>query len=175
VKPFLVVLALLMTPKARPASEPAAPFELSLEVEGNRLLARLRNRSSGPQVYLVDPHLQPVELALTTGGRPSVPQDSRQIMKFDRTLHRDLYRELAPGAEVVLLQGAFRPVKGERDRYELVWGPFHFAVAGGTHRVRALLEHRLDRWEDDGKNGRMRVWKGRLVSPEVELKLGRGP
>ena len=171
----LLVLALLMMPRARPASEPAAPFELSLEVAGNRLLARLRNRSSGPQMYLVDPRLQPVELVVMTDGRPSLPEDSRQIMKFDRTLHRDLYHQLAPGAEVVLQEGAFRPVKGERDRHELAWGPFRFAVAGGTHRVRALLEHRLDRWEDDGKNGRMRGWKGRLVSPEVELKLGRRP
>jgi len=174
--PLVAVLAWLTLPAVKP-NEPAAagaPFELRLEVAGNNLRAHLRNRSARPQVYLVDQHLQPLELALVTGGQPSVPEDRRHIMKFDRTLHRGLYRELAPGTEVLLLEGTFQPVKGERELYELDWGPFHFAVAGGSHRVRALLEHRLDRWEDDGKNGRMRVWKGRLVSPEVELKLG-GP
>jgi hypothetical protein len=174
---LVALMGLFMLPKVKPMNEPSpkdAPLELTLEVvNGTGLRAKLRNRSPKPQVYLVDQHLQPVELALVTpDGQPYVPEDRRRTMKFDRTRHKTLYRELAPGGAVVLAEAAFQPVKDEPDLFELVWGPFHFGVPGGTQRVRALLTSREDVWEEDGRTGRMKLWKGKLTSNEVELKLG---
>jgi hypothetical protein len=178
---LLALTACLMSPKVKPMKETSAggaPFELTLEVvNGAGLRAKLRNRSPKPQLYLVDQRLQPVELALITpDGQPYIPEDRRRTMKFDRTVHKSLYQELAPGGEVVLAEAAFQPVKDEPDLHELVWGPFHFAVSGGAHRVRAVLTSRLDTWEEDGKKGHLKLWKGKLTSNEVELKLGKpGP
>jgi hypothetical protein len=176
-KLLLVALAACwMLPRVKPMKEPSlekAPFELTLEVvQGTGLRAKLKNISAKPQTYLVDDLRQPAALALVTpDGQPYVPEDRRQTMKYDRTIHKGRYRELAPGSEVVVGEAAFQPVAEEPGLHELVWGPFHFAVHSGTHRIRATFESRLDSWEEAGKKGRMPLWKGKLTSNEVELKL----
>jgi hypothetical protein len=152
-----------------------APFALVLEKTGTTALrARLKNGSSRRQPYLHDSRLQPVELIIASpSGTPVTARDERRLMKFDNTLHRNLYAELAPGAEATLLAGEARP-RGDGN-FVLNWGPFSFVLPPGKYAAHAVFRSAANSWVDEnGKRGRIAgLWKGTIESAPVALTLSK--
>lgn len=134
------------------------------------LSVTLKNTSTQPQSFLYDPMLQPVMLRLS-GARP--PFDERTRKKYDRTIYRELYQELAPGEERELLEAEI--VAGEGGKYEVRWGPFRFGdVKRGATTAQAIWTSARDEWvdRDSGERGRMQgIWKGTTRSRVVEVRL----
>jgi hypothetical protein len=157
------------------AETTGAPFQLVLVKTGTTgLRAQLENRSPRKQPYLHDSKLQPVELVIETiDGKPVIASDQRRVMKFDNTLYRRLYAELAPGAEAVLLDGKARP--SADGTFLLDWGPFSFVLAPGKYVAHAVFRSAASTWVDEnGKRGRIAgLWKGTIKSAPVELTPAR--
>jgi len=157
----------------------SGPFCLVLQAIGDdRLRATLCNRSDKKQTYLYGGLIQPTKLLLTgADGKALESSDDRMIMKFDNTVYRSLYSDLAPKACTQLIESRLTTSGGA---YHLDWSAYRFSgVAPGRYRAQLAFEHTEDRWfEGDrsepqkAKRGKMQgLWKGALTSNIVVLTL----
>jgi hypothetical protein len=109
------------------------------------------------------------------GARPLRAFDERSRMKFDNTLCKRLYRQLAPGASVTLLEGRVRRAGAI---HELRWGPFTLDPKAGSYRAKLVFEHRARSWTQGGRGDPARkrgtftaIYLGTLTSNEITLRL----
>ncbi len=141
---------------------------------GPGLEAVLHNGTTAEVRLVHDPGVQPSELVLTnSAGRRITPFDQRTIEKTDRTVYKGMFAAIAAGGELTLDRAVFG--KQPQGGYQIVWGPYHYTdLVPGVWRARVVFDSRLDtaRRRDTGASMPMpSVWKGRLTSNEVEIRL----
>ena len=147
-------------------------LELRLEVNGLGVQAMLINRSGALRSVLNNSDLEPSRLMLTSSaGKQVAPFDERTRRKFDTSVSLAMYSDIAAGGSLKLEQARF--VKAP-DGYELSWGPFRFSeISAGAWKARLEFESNIDWITTGGKRvpAGKPVWKGKLLSNEVELHL----
>ncbi|MCP3869536.1 MAG: hypothetical protein GY703_15850 [Gammaproteobacteria bacterium] len=149
------------------------PFEIKLNLKGKRLWVSLKNLSPEPQLFLHDGFFQPsrIVISLNEGDELSA-FDTRSLIKTDNTLYRALYRNIAPGDEVILAE---TKLESGKEGYRLRWLPFEFdSIQSGEYGVRVVWESEMMGWTDSetGQSGSMdAIWLGRLESASLRMKL----
>lgn len=150
----------------------AAPIELRLRVDpGPTLTAELHNASPAPLSVVTDSVLQPAELVLTGPSGAVTPFDTREIQKFDNTVHEASFTTVAPGATVPLGTGK---VTGSGGNASLQWGPFRFeSLPPGAYRAKVVLKSTITEYVDDAgqRVKKADAWTGTVTSPEVALQV----
>jgi len=145
---------------------------ISFDVSGGLDGAKLQNTSTTPQHVLHTPFIQPSRLRLYRPDRTEVEaRDERDLMKFDTTVSRPMYQEVAPGAKLPLFQPRTKSFDNLR---QLIWGPYSFpALAPGQYQ--ATLEwtsERNDYVDDNGKPATLKgVWLGKVVSARFPVRV----
>jgi len=171
-----VVAALSLSCSHLPAQKGDAamaesPWELRLSVtDGIKLRVGLHNRSRTAQVYLYDFNIQPTELILIApSGKRIEPFDSRSLEKFDNTVYREMYRQAAPGSDVILTEASLESGSNLR------WGPFEFTnLPAGAYRAQAVWHSKTNHYYDpkSKRTGVVKdVWLGAVTSNTVEVTV----
>jgi len=149
------------------------PFEIRLTGNGAELKAVLVNRSPVARSALCDGELQPsrLEMVASTGKRVKA-FDSRDIMKYDNTVHCRLFKSIPPGRDIDIGSARF---KKSGNGFAASWGPFHFEnLPAGDYKVRVVWSSELEQcFDEDTKQERKiaNAWTGRVQSNEVILQL----
>ena len=146
------------------------PFEILLSDKG---VAQLRNGSSAAQLVLHSTNIQPAELVVWgPDGTQLDVFDERSRKKFDNTVTRDMFVELAPGATMPLLQ---LEIEKAGSSYDLTFGPFEFSgVPKGTYKAQAQWTSAANNAYDeatDQTNPVDGVWLGTVQSAKVDLQI----
>ena len=147
-----------------------SPWELRMVTEGVKLRAVLHNRTKMPQTFLYDSKIQPVELILTPeSGKAIEPSDTRAEAKFDNTVYRHMYKQVAPQADETLTEAA---VTADRS---LRWGPFLFTnLAHGVYRAQAVWRSETNEYYDPKSKRNVvlkDIWMGAITSNTIELRV----
>lgn len=157
-------------------SRAPAPFVITLtQTQERELRAIIKNQSTEPQMVLHDSDLQPSILMLTVQGKEVPSFDSRSIKKFDNTVYRSSYTTLPPEGELELGRAQF---KASGRTYQVRWGPYQFdQLAPGHYKARVGFKSDRDEWVDDDteERGKHQLWKGMVLSNEVEVHLPAFP
>ncbi|MFO0756451.1 MAG: hypothetical protein U0359_08165 [Byssovorax sp.] len=153
------------------------PFELRLRVDKSddapMLVLTLRNVSPRVQRYLHDCLLQPSTLTLRSpSGAALTAFDGRTTMKFDNTVYRRSFSDIAPGGEVELVQAFPSP---DDPGSELTFCSFRFSkLRVGTYRAKAVWKSAQNTYFDKPSRSTKKlgaVWLGTLTSNEVSFKI----
>ena len=133
--------------------------------------ARLENTSRKTQFVLHTPLFQPSRLRIhRLDGTEVIPQDERDREKFDNTVRREAFSELAAGQQLELFDSRLKP---QASMFELDWGPFNYALEPGRYDVVIEWQSaRADYVDEAGKRQTLAdVWLGTLESPHFQLKV----
>jgi hypothetical protein len=155
-------------PAPQTPSNVGAPMKLTASTLAD---ARLENTSRASQFVLHTPLFQASRLRIQRrDGSEIIPQDERDREKFDNTVRRETYTELAAGQKLELFSSR---IKAQGSVFELNWGPFTYLLEPGRYDVVIEWQSaRADYLDDAGKRQNLaNVWLGTLESPHFELKL----
>ncbi len=133
----------------------------------------LLNQTPRVQWVLHDAMLQPSELEVRDAqGNLVAGFDERATAKFDNTVRKSAFREVAAGGELPL----FDLVTVQHDElWELRWGPFRYTgLRAGSYTGAVVFESRVHQYFDEAarvKRELPNTWLGTARSEAVAFRL----
>jgi hypothetical protein len=157
-----------------PTSGGKSSHPMGLTIQFNPLgTSVLRNQTERAHSVLHDAMLQPSRLEVRDAqGNVVAGFDGRATAKFDNTVRKSAFREVAAGGELPL----FELVAVKRDElWELRWGPFRYTgLRAGNYTGVVVFESRVNRYFDEATHATRELpntWLGTARSEPVSFRL----
>jgi len=137
---------------------PSSPFEIEIQYQNHILSAFIKNKSGKNQLYFYDFMVQPARIVLIYEGKELQSFDKRQIMKYNNTVEKEMFKSISPNEkkklyESRLVSGSsfdwgtykFKDIPGGRYQVFLEWRSF----IGGYYDRQSQKYEKIDVWTDE--------------------------